>query len=661
MSQKENESEHNYPINGNNNSVLNNSKEEGVELHVNEEENNNINSKEETDPNLNNAKEEKNLSHTSKYLKDKISKIKLNKNAKIGISEGINKQLKNIESEIMEDKILMTEVPKKNNIGRMFSYSLHKMPKLQLSNFEQKNRYKTLKDLKEEKDDLKNKLKKIISNEKLFDKEENHKGRNDGLIIANNLTAVEQNIYDSKKKLIKNKKNEIINKIDRIDDNIKELISSEVKTTRKDRIKNYIENFDKDKETIELKMKKYFKETKERNKRIESDFNKKLEKLKKEIDDKNKKENLKKQEIFKKFKEQEKLIVNKRAKKNSDKVIACKSYIKKIPKENRNEYLFAKKEEEFIKEEKNIIEKENLKRKERMKMDLNEINEFEKNVISYREKFETENSERKKKLLYEWRERKNTLPVNNAYTHKDFEEEQTKEIVKEELKKKKFIELKQKRISFGYNIKNNLQPEISEKLKKKRIELIKSIENPTLSLKEKILTDRKRKEEESAENKKIKKIKLKVNNSVNKVNKNINTNTSPNLDTNNNNDNKKILSPPIRIVYPFHPNADKKIDYLTKLRIEKEKRKSLSNEKKEENSNNIKWIKALNNNEGNVFENINMIKEQAKVLDDEVKMKEQIIKLNGGMKNNPEIGQKLSNLIINSIEAKLSILNKFKE
>jgi len=42
-------------------------------------------------------------------------------------------------------------------------------------------------------------------------------------------------------------------------------------------------------------------------------------------------------------------------------------------------------------------------------------------------------------------------------------------------------------------------------------------------------------------------------------------------------------------------------------------------------------------------------------------MKEQIIKINGGMKNNPEIGQKLSNLIINSIEAKLSILNKFKE
>ena len=651
---KENESEHNYPINDNNNS-----KEEGIEIHINGEENNNANEKEEEiAPNLNNIKEEKNISDTTKYLKDKISKINLSRNALNGINEGIDKQLKNIESDIMEDKILLTEVPKKNNIGRILSYSLQKIPKLQLSNFEQKNKYKTLKDLKEEKDELKNKLNKIITNEKLFEKEENHKnGVGD---LPKNLSNVDQNIYDSKKRLIKNKKDEIMNKIDKIDDNIKEIISSEIKSSRKERIRNYIDNFDKDKEAIELRVKKYFKETKERNKRLKNDLNKKLEKMKKEIDDNNKKEKLKKEEIFKKFKEQEKLIVNKRVKKNSEKVIECKSYLKKIPKENIMKYLFAKKEEEFKKEEQNLIDKENLKRKERMKINFNEINEFEKNVISYREKFETENSERKKKLLHEWKERKNALPTNIGYSHKDFKEEQNKEIEKEELKKQKFIELKQKRISFGYNIKNTLQPEINEKLKNQRIELIKSIENPTLSLKEKLLTERKRKEEESTENKKIKKIKLKVNNSVNKVNNN--TNTSPNIVTNNNvNVNKKILSPAIRIVYPFHPNVDKKIDYLTKIRIEKEKKKSVTNEKKEENSNNTKWIKALNNNEGNVMENINMIKEQARVLDDEVKMKEQILKLNGGMRNNPEFGQKISNLIISSIGAKLSILNKFKE
>ena len=41
--------------------------------------------------------------------------------------------------------------------------------------------------------------------------------------------------------------------------------------------------------------------------------------------------------------------------------------------------------------------------------------------------------------------------------------------------------------------------------------------------------------------------------------------------------------------------------------------------------------------------------------------KEQILKFNGGVMNNPEIGQKISDLIFDSIEAKLSILNKFSD
>ena len=38
-------------------------------------------------------------------------------------------------------------------------------------------------------------------------------------------------------------------------------------------------------------------------------------------------------------------------------------------------------------------------------------------------------------------------------------------------------------------------------------------------------------------------------------------------------------------------------------------------------------------------------------------MQEKLLKLNGGVGNNPKIGKKVSNLIIDSIEAKLKILN----
>ena len=39
-------------------------------------------------------------------------------------------------------------------------------------------------------------------------------------------------------------------------------------------------------------------------------------------------------------------------------------------------------------------------------------------------------------------------------------------------------------------------------------------------------------------------------------------------------------------------------------------------------------------------------------------MQEKLMKLNGGIGNNPSMGKKVSNLLIDSIEAKLSILNK---
>ena len=189
-------------------------------------------------------------------------------------------------------------------------------------------------------------------------------------------------------------------------------------------------------------------------------------------------------------------------------------------------------------------------------------------------------------------------------------------------------------------------------------------------MKEKLFEQRQKKAEEllldnkkenntiNNRNKSIKKIKIKVNESNNNLSNSINSI-----------ENKNSFSP-LRIIYPVHPKPKTKIDYLSELRNEKEKKKlkrnALSSEKNNNNTNeqvvnNVKWEKAINNEKGTFMENINIVKEKAKVMDDEVKKKEKILKLNGGVQNNPEIGEKISNLIIDSIEAKLSILNKFNE
>ena len=604
--------------------------------------------------NNNNIPEQKPTSRQYDFLKDKMSKMKGSNNITYGINKSLDKQMKKVEADIIEHKILITE-PK--NLNKLISRSLQKIPTLDI---EKKNRIKIIKDLQEEKNNLNNKLKKIISNENILSNEVFTPGATNSLSIQN-FSPVDQNIFKDKQKALKNKKNELIDKIGHIEDKLNLLIANGVEPSRKERIKNYLENFERDKEIIEARAKKYQEEEKERNQRIAKDLNEKEAKLKKEIDDKIKEKELKKKELLKKLKDYEKAIVQKRTKMNDEKANMFKPFLKKNLKEDINDYLFSKKEEEYQQKEKNLVDKENLRRKERMKMDFNEIYEFERNAISNREKFETENAERKKKLIIEWKLRKAILPTY-IYPKKESEPEE-KEKENEENKKELNKALSQKRQIFSYNLKNNKQPEINPKLKKQRVDLIKSLENPKLAIKEKLLTERQKKADNLLlldtikNNTKIKKIKIKINNSIKRLNNSL--------------DAKKKAKPIFlkHPVFPLHPKIETKIDYLTEKRKEKQikilKRNALSSEKNEEEGKNeiniAKWEKVINSENGTVLENLNNVREKAKKMDEEAKMNQQFLKYNGGVKNNPEIGQKISNLLIDSIEAKLSIINKLNK
>ena len=426
--------------------------------------------------NNNNIPEQKPTSRQYDFLKDKMSKMKGSNNITYGINKSLDKQMKKVEADIIEHKILITE-PK--NLNKLISRSLQKIPTLDI---EKKNKIKIIKDLQEEKNNLNNKLKKIISNENILSNEIFTPGATNSLSVQN-FSPVDQNIFKDKQKALKSKKNELIDKIGHIEDKLNLLIANGVEPSRKERIKNYLENFERDKEIIEARAKKYQEEEKERNQRIAKDLNEKEAKLKKEIDDKIKEKELKKKELLKKLKDYEKAIVQKRTKMNDEKANMFKPFLKKNLKEDINDYLFSKKEEEYQQKEKNLVDKENLRRKERMKMDFNEIYEFERNAISNREKFETENAERKKKLIIEWKLRKAILPTY-IYPKKESEPEE-KEKENEEDKKELSKALSQKRQIFSYNLKNNKQPEINPKLKKQRVDLIKSLENPKLAIKEK--------------------------------------------------------------------------------------------------------------------------------------------------------------------------------
>ena len=611
-------------------------------------------------PNLTeNNKVEKIIFPKKNYLNDKMSNMNINKNILTGINMSMDKQMKNIETDIIQNQILMTEVPK--SLSNILSKSLEKS-----SNFEKRSQLKIIRELQGEKYQLKIKLQKIITNEKFLEKE-GFMHDSVGEVPDKNFSVVDQKIYENKKKIINEKKKEILDRIDQIEEKINQIISNAEGGTRKERVKNYIENFERDKEIIETRAKKYFKENKERKQRMANDLNKKIEKLQQEIKDKCKEEELKKAEIIKKFKEKEKAIVQKRTKINDDKANLFKPYLKKNPKNNIKQYLFAKKEEEFQQEEKNLVDKENLKRKAKMKMDFDEINEFEKNVINNREKFETQNAERKKKLVLEWKERKGILPTYISRKQEMVQEELKNKMEDEENKKEINLALLEKKHSYGYDLVKNQQPEINKKLKQQRTELIKSLENPKLAVKEKLFLQRQKKAEELLNEKKnnlnsksVKKVRIKKENeSFNKLSDSIILKEKKEKE-------KKKLFSFARPSYPLHPKPETKIDYLNELRIEKNKNRNSFSGGKNNNGENKrtmekKWNKALNREEGTVMENIMYVKEKAKVMDNEVKHGEKIIELYGGVQNNPEMGKKISNLLIDSIEAKLSILNKFSE
>ena len=74
-----------------------------------------------------------------------------------------------------------------------------------------------------------------------------------------------------------------------------------------------------------------------------------------------------------------------------------------------------------------------------------------------------------------------------------------------------------------------------------------------------------------------------------------------------------------------------------------------------------KWEKKLKNKNGSVMENVESVRNQVDIIDSKVAEDEKFLKLNGGIQNNPEVGQRVSNMMIDSIKAKLSLISLSKE
>ena len=576
------------------------------------------------------------------YLKEKLSRIETNTNLISNIKNELNGQIKSV---VDDDNILITEIP--TDINKF----IQKRGLTNLSiDFNDKIKYKQLKALKKEKETLQNKLKKEEQNEKLL-KDEGFLSLKSG---AKEETMFDKGIKEHELKTVEKKIKNLKDNIQETDDKIYAIIQQIEPMTMKEKRKLYLENFERERQIAETRAKKYFREAKNRNKRIQNDINQLMEKRKKEIEMKDKEAEKERMEIIQKFREQEKAIEQKRSKKNIEILMKYKPFLDKNLEIKTSEYRYKKILEKYNGQEKQFLNKAKEQRHKLYNSDkYDEINEFQKKVDQRKEKDDQEREVKRKEMLENWKSMKSSLPKCNFESIAEKEQKRKEE---EEKKKQQIHALRVEKVNYGDKIREKRSPEISDHLKNQREKIIKALEEPKSAQIKYTLNKQK--------NKRII-IKKKDNSKPSKYKWKLKLEDSASLDDEINNN---LIKKPKKICLVTIPRTssvvkEKKVDYLREIIAEKEKKRVKSSEKDNEDNIKIKeekWEKAINNNKGTFMQNINDVKDKVNSLEKEAEMQEKLLKLNGGVGNNPKIGKKVSNLLIDSIEAKLKILNQLK-
>ena len=617
------------------------------------------------------------------YLKEKMSKLNYDERLLTNIGKDLGTQVEDIKTQIQEKNIMITEVPKDLNKYIIRSSSTeNKIIKYSNEDYQLKQKHKIIKDLKEEQISLQQKLKKIDENEALLNSEGFMNLNNS----SDNITKFDKSLKEQHIKNIKNKKNEINERLKEIQFQIDQYLKEDNfnKLTKKEKLQNFKENFERDKEIIEERVKKYIQETKERNKRLAYDMNALVEKRKKEIEQKEKDDEDKKNKIRKKFIEKEKAIEQKRLKEKTDIMLKYKPYINEKNKKTEKDYLFDIYDKRYQKQEQKLIDKVNNTKKEKNKtVTSEELQDFWTKIDEKKEELKKFKEKRDAKEMEKFEIAKNFKPNYISQFHDMVDDEYNKLMEKEKIKKDDIMLLKKLKDDYGIK-RSKVHYSINEKLKKERMDKILILEKPKLvqikdTFKEKI------------KNSKKKRILLKprdpnkprkypwLDKSLEKIK---DLNNSAILESN-------LIKKPKGVRYMSFStrkekekenekgdkdkdNKDKKvgnkddkerikakIDYLQKLkkkRLEKLKKSGSENQINDEKRR-MKWEEQLQK-EGNMVEKLNNIKYDAENLGKKAEMEEQLLKLSGGVSNNPELGKKISGHLIGSIEAKLSILNQ---
>ena len=581
-----------------------------------------------------------NLNFSKNLLGNMYDKQKSETNIGIidGVEIGLNSVMDDIHEDIQENKIQINDKKQKLNEQSKNNISINKNK----GDYETLMKIQKINELNQRKKNIEKQINKVEENIKII-KDEKIFNQSNKLNIP--YMVIDQNIKKDKMKENRQIKELLLSRLKGIDEQVNKLMENEkeIKTNKRINIKEFLENFEKDKLKFEEKARKYSAEKKQREQRMINSLLKEEKKEKEDDEIKNKELETKKKELEKiRMIELEKLRERKRVKK--EKIDHIREHVNDKA-ENENKYLFKILEKKYNEKVEQELKKVIMKKREKMKegrITLVDIVEFDKKQKEIELKRIVEIEEEKKKLKEQWKQTKENLPK--------FESALTQKLKEEENQKKEKFELEQyKKQSKIKEIKNYSQtvqklflPKINENIKKERENRIKS-----LKTKDNIKKIQRKKNSGrillvKPDPNKPKKYSWKLKLEPDKRQEN----------------NSSILYSKIENSNLRSKSADKKHkplkklpDYLTEMRLEKDKERNnnVSQRKHKE----YNWDKMLKN--GNLVENLEKIRQKAEVLENQAKMNEKLLNTNGN--DDIELQQKVSDCLIDAINAKLSILD----
>ena len=554
-----------------------------------------------------------------------------------GVENGLNSVMEDIHDDIQDNKIKIQNIKQNLNEQSKNNNSLNRNK----SDYETLIKIQKINELNQRRKSIEKQINKVVENMKVIKDE---KIFNQANKVNIPYMIIDQNIKKDKLKENKHIKELLLSKLNGINEQVNKLIENEkeLKKNKKINIKEFLDNFEKDKIKFEEQARKYSEEKKQREQRILKTMLKE-EKKEKENEDLVHKENEKKKKELEKIRllELERLRERKREKK--EKIDHIREHVNDKA-ENENKYLFKVLERKYNEKVEQELKKEITKKREKMKegrITLNEIAEFDKKQKELEIKRLIEMEEEKKKLKEQWKQTKENLPK--------FESTLTQKLKEEENQKKEKIELEQyKKQSKIKEIKNYSQtvqklflPKINENIKKERENRIKN-----LRTKDNIQKIQRKKNSGrillvKPDPNKPKKYpwKLKLESDKRQENNNIQDSKNENPIMRSKSADKK------------HKPLKKLPDYLTEMRLEKDReRNNNASQRKHKEYN---WDKMLKN--GNLTENLAKIRQKAEVLEKQAKMNEKLLNNSGG--DDIELQQKVSDCLMDAISAKLSILD----